>query len=140
MGQAALRGALAVACLAVGLGLQLAHAAKPASARPDPMAGVRTWPAGVPVAVSITVYPRNGDVGRSSGVATACRPQLVFHGAQQLTCELTLPGGQDARIEPGATGDARITCTEPFKTHPASPSFQMLEGGRVVGEGRVAQP
>ncbi len=116
-----------------------ASAAKLASRTSDPMADVRTWPAGTPVAARITVYPRHGDVGRSSGVSSKYRPQLRFHGGQELTCELTLPG-QDALIEPGATGDAQITCNEPFKTHKDSPGFQVREGGRVVGEGRVTIP
>jgi hypothetical protein len=129
---------IATVGLALGLtqGLPAAHAAKPVNPKPDPMAGVRTWPAGTPVAVSLTVYPRHGDVGRSSGVYSKYRPQMRFHGGQELTCELTLPG-KDALIEPGATGDAHITCNEAFKTHKDSPTFQMREGGRVVGEGRV---
>jgi hypothetical protein len=133
---------IATASLVFGFaqGLPAAHAAKPVNPKPDPMAGVRTWPAGTPVAVSLTVYPRHGDVGRSSGVYSKYRPQMRFHGGQEVTCELTLPGDKDALIEPGATGDAHITCNESFKTHKDSPTFQMREGGRVVGEGRVTAP
>lgn len=135
----ALRRFAAVATLALGggLGLLLANAAN--AAKPSAMADVRTWPAGTPVAVSLTVYPRHGDVGRSSGVYSKYRPQMRFHGGQDVTCELTLPG-KDALIEPGATGDAQITCNEAFKTHQDSPTFQMREGGRVVGEGRLTAP
>jgi translation elongation factor EF-Tu-like GTPase len=94
------------------------------------------------VPAQVTLFARNGNIGRSSGINHNYRPQLNFSAliddvhcqGSEVTCEIHIPKPNE-RIEPGQTLAVIVNCDSNFTIIRGKPSFKMLEAGRIVGEG-----
>lgn len=94
-----------------------------------------SFPAEAPLRATITLLPKQGDVGRETPIFTGYAPQLAFHpGAAEVTCRLAL-GDSDDGLAPGATRTVGVKCDDVLKVREDKLSFIMLEGGRKVGTG-----
>ena len=94
-----------------------------------------SFPADAPLRATITLLPKQGDVGRATPIYTGYAPVLAFHpGSDDVSCRLDL-GGHDAHLDPGATRTVGVDCFEVLKVRDDKLSFVVLEGGRKVGEG-----
>ncbi|WP_017461788.1 hypothetical protein [Dyella ginsengisoli] len=93
------------------------------------------FPAGAPLRATVTLLPKQGDVGRETPIYTGYAPQLAFHpGTAEVTCRLDL-GDSDDGLAPGATRTVGVKCDDVLKVREDKLSFSLFEGGRKVGEG-----
>ncbi|HEU4670630.1 MAG TPA: hypothetical protein VFR91_07965 [Dyella sp.] len=95
------------------------------------------FPADAPLRATITLLPKQGDVGRENPVFQGYAPVLAFHpGSDDVSCRLD-PGGQDARLDPGATQTVGLDSFEALKVRDDKLRFAVIEGGRKVGVGTL---
>lgn len=93
--------------------------------------------AGRQVDADITLLARAGKVGRDNPFYDGYRPQARFDGSRRdVTCTVHLPS-KDARVDPGTTVAARLSCLDAYRVRRERPVFTLHEGGRKVGEGKL---
>ena len=93
-------------------------------------------PAEAQFRASLTVWPDTPErPGRSSPVFSHYRPQLRFTGAPDRTCTLMIPKPATA-LPPGETMDVLFGCDGELRIHRDQPAFDVLEGGKKIGQGR----
>lgn len=92
-----------------------------------------SFPADAPLRATVTLLPKQGEVGRETAIFTGYAPQLAFRpGTAEVTCRFDLG---DTGLEPGATRTVGIDCFEALKVREDALAFTVLQGGRKVGTG-----
>lgn len=88
--------------------------------------------------VRVHLMPLHFKQGRDTSIFTGYRPELrwVDHPKGSM-CALTLPPGVGGELKPGETTEATARCLEALKLREDRLTFQMFQGGRLVGEGQV---
>ncbi len=98
------------------------------------------FPQATPLPVSVTLLPRQGQVGRDTPFYNGYRPQLRFAGMKDgVTCAIKLPPPRD-KLEPGETADLTATCLASLRLREDQLDFSLYEGGRQVGRGTLKAP
>jgi translation elongation factor EF-Tu-like GTPase len=101
------------------------------------MRSIDSFPAGTPAAANVTLLVREGDVGRSSAIQNGYRPQLKFSAnPEEISCELSMPA-TTPQLSPGGSLDVSLRCTGEIRAKADQLGFDMLEGGRKVGMGKL---
>ncbi len=96
---------------------------------------ILTFPADQEKKVTLSLLVADNDKGRSSPISEGYRPQMQFSASKDsITCALKISGGT---LGPGETKDGSITCQTPIQTFDNKLDFTMLEGGKLVGTGKL---
>lgn len=97
-------------------------------------------PAEAQFRADLTLWPDTPErPGRSAPVYSHYRPQLRFAGAPDRTCTLMIPKPATA-LAPGQAMDVLFGCDGELRLHRDQPAFEVIEGGKKVGQGRWLPP
>ena len=97
-------------------------------------------PAEAQFRANLTLWPDTPErPGRTAPVFSHYRPQLRFAGAPDRTCTLMIPKPATA-LAPGQAMDVLFGCDGELRIHREQPAFEVLEGGKKVGQGRWLPP
>jgi len=103
----------------------------------EPAPRTLEFPKASPLAATVTLLPRQGNVGRDTPFYNGYRPSLRFAGMKDdVTCALKLPPPRD-KVEPGETTDLTATCLDSLRLREDRLDFGIYEGGRQVGRGTL---
>lgn len=96
-----------------------------------------SFPANAQVPIEFTLLDaRNGDDGRLTPVFTHYSPRVVVDTGRELRCRLRIPSPPRS-VAPGETADAAMSCSDVLVAHRDGTRFEMWEGRKRVGFGRV---